>query len=162
MIQRVQPKNWLPSQKRAWGIVASRLVAEQYGLEIIDEAIEDFSNNFTRFFVVGKGEAKRTDPAKTSLIFAVPEIPGALYEAIGQFASRGINLTKIESRPRKGRLWQYIFYLDFDGHYSDPKASEAIVGLLNKASFVKLLGSYTAAPKELNGKSMAQAANLQI
>lgn len=144
------------------GIVASRLVAKTYGLEVVDEGIEDFQNNFTRFFVVGKGDPPKEEPSKTSLIFAVPEIPGALYEAIGQFASRNINLTKIESRPRKGRLWQYIFYLDFDGHYTDANASEALIGLLNRASFVKLLGSYQAAPKEGNGKSMAQVANLQI
>lgn len=155
-------KELVEKPEKGVGIVASRLVAKTYGLEVVDEGIEDFHNNFTRFFVVGKGDPPKEEPSKTSLIFAVPEIPGALYEAIGQFASRNINLTKIESRPRKGRLWQYIFYLDFDGHYTDANASEALIGLLNRASFVKLLGSYQAAPKEGNGKSMAQVANLQI
>ncbi|MEM7129842.1 MAG: prephenate dehydratase [Chloroflexota bacterium] len=155
-------KELVDKPEKGVGIVASPRVAKAYGLEIVDDGIEDFHNNFTRFFVVGKGDPEKQEPSKTSLVFAVPEIPGALYEAIGQFASRDINLTKIESRPRKGRLWQYIFYLDFDGHYTEPKASEALIGLLNKASFVKLLGSYPAAPKETNGKSMAQAANLQI
>lgn len=155
-------KQLAESPENGVGIVASRLVASTYGLDIVDEGIEDFDNNFTRFFVVGKGDPERQEPSKTSLVFAVPEIPGALYEAIGQFASRHINLTKIESRPRKGRLWQYIFYLDFDGHYMDQAASEALIGLLNRASFVKLLGSYPAAPKEPNGKSVAQVAHLQI
>lgn len=144
------------------GIIAGRLVASNYGLEIRDEGIEDIDHNITRFFIVGKGDPERQEPSKTSIIFAVPEIPGALYDAIGQFACRNINLTKIESRPRRGRLWQYIFYLDFDGHYTDPNASEAMVGLLSKASFVKLLGSYPAAKTFPNGETMSQSALLQI
>lgn len=128
------------------GVIASKLAAQHYGLEIVAEGIEDYRHNYTRFFVIGKGDAPRTERSKTSLVFAVPEMPGALYEAISQFASRKINLTKLESRPRRGRLWQYIFYLDFDGHYLDGQASEALVGLLSKAAFVKLLGSYPAAP----------------
>jgi prephenate dehydratase len=68
-----------------------------------------------------------------------------LYECLGEFATRGINLTKIESRPRLNRPWQYIFYLDFEGHWQDPECEAAIMGLLRRSSFVKLLGSYPAA-----------------
>lgn len=125
--------------------IAGRLAGQRYGLHLVEEHIEDQRHNFTRFFVIGHGEAPRAEVAKTSLMFAVPEVPGALYDALAQFASRQINLTKIESRPRRDRLWQYIFYLDFDGHWQDPEAGAALVGLLSKAAFVKLLGSYPAA-----------------
>ncbi|MBV7332121.1 prephenate dehydratase [Chloroflexi bacterium TSY] len=155
-------KELIEKPEEGIGIVASRLTAQHYGLKIIDEGIEDFKHNYTRFFIVGKGEAERCQPAKTSLVFAVPEILGALYEAIGQFASRKINLTKIESRPRRNRLWQYIFYLDFDGHYQDALASEALVGLLSKASFVKLLGSYPPASMQKTEQTTVQSALLQI
>ncbi len=126
--------------------IASRLAAQRYDLRVVEAHIEDLSHNYTRFFVIGHGEAECTEVSKTSLMFAVPEVPGALYDALAQFASRKINLSKIESRPRRDRLWQYIFYLDFDGHWQDPQAGAALVGLLSKAAFVKLLGSYPAAP----------------
>lgn len=155
-------KELIENPEKGVGIVASRLTAKHYGLEIVDEGIEDFKHNYTRFFIIGKGESERCKPAKTSLVFAVPEIPGALYEAISQFASRKINLTKIESRPRRNRLWQYIFYLDFDGHYQDTLASEALVGLLSKASFVKLLGSYPPASMEKTEQATVQSALFQI
>ena len=71
--------------------------------------------------------------------------PGALYDCLGEFASRGINLTKLESRPDRRLPWHYVFYLDFDGHHDDPICRDAIVGLLNKSSFLKILGSYPAA-----------------
>jgi prephenate dehydratase len=144
------------------GVIASKLAAQQYGLEIVAEGIEDLRNNYTRFFVVGKGDAPRSDRSKTSLVFAVPEAPGALYDALEQFASRKINLTKLESRPRRGRLWQYIFYLDFDGHYLDRSASDALIGLLSKATFVKLLGSYPAAPPAQLEPISSQSELLQI
>lgn len=144
------------------GVIASKLAAEYYDLQIVAEGIEDFRHNYTRFFVIGKGDAPRTERSKTSLVFAVPEMPGALYEAISQFASRKINLTKLESRPRRGRLWQYIFYLDFDGHYLDDQASAALIGLLSKAAFVKLLGSYPAAPPPQLEALPGQSELLQI
>jgi prephenate dehydratase len=125
--------------------IASRLAASTYGLEIVDEDIEDLHNNYTRFFVVAKGDTPRSERAKTSLVFAVPNTPGALFAALGTFADREINLTKIESRPRRGRPWQYVFYLDFDGHWQEPAAADAIMHLLSQAAFVKLLGSYPAA-----------------
>jgi hypothetical protein len=74
-----------------------------YGLEIVDEGIEDMPNNYTRFFVVGKGDPPRSERCKTSLVFAVPNTPGSLYHALGEFATRQVNLTKLESRPRRNR-----------------------------------------------------------
>lgn len=128
-------------------VIASRLAAQIYGLEILVENIQDMRWNITRFFVIGQGEAPPTPNAKTSLVFAVPHRPGALYHCLGEFAQRGINLTKLESRPRRNRPWHYVFYLDFEGHWQDPTCRDALVGLLAKAAFVKLLGSYPAAPQ---------------
>ena len=83
--------------------------------------------------------------SKTSLIFTTRHHPGALYDSLGEFARRNINLLKIESRPRRNRPWQYLFYLDFEGHWQDPECETALMGLLRRSSFVKLLGSYPAA-----------------
>lgn len=142
--------------------IASKLAAKTYGLEIVDEGIEDLHHNFTRFFVIGKGEAPRSERAKTSLVFAVPNTPGTLYAALGEFAERKINLTKLESRPRRGRPWQYVFYLDFDGHWQDDAARDAIMCLLSQAAFVKFLGSYPAAKSGSTSEETAQAELLQI
>ena len=143
-------------------VIASRLAAEVYGLEIIDEGIEDLPNNYTRFFVVGRGDPPPGERSKTSLVFAVPNTPGALYQALGEFATRQVNLTKLESRPRRNRTWQYVFYVDLDGHWQDANVSAAIVGLLNRAAFVKLLGSYPAARSLEHEATAGQAALLQI
>jgi len=127
------------------GVIASRLSADLYGLEILDQNIEDFPFNYTRFFVLALKEPPRAQRNKTSLIFTTPHEPGALYDCLGEFAQRRVNLAKIESRPRLNKPWQYIFYLDFEGHCKDPECEAAIMGLLRRSSFVKLLGSYPAA-----------------
>jgi prephenate dehydratase len=127
------------------GVIASALAAELYELEILDHDIEDFPFNYTRFFVLSRETAPRAQRNKTSIVFTTPHQPGALYECIGELARRRINLTKIESRPRLNRPWQYIFYLDFEGHAQDPECEAALIGLLRQSSFVKLLGSYPAA-----------------
>lgn len=142
--------------------IASLLAAKHYGLEVVDKGIEDLRNNYTRFFVVGEGEAKFSGPAKTSLVFAVPNTPGSLLQALSEFANRRINLTKLESRPRRNRPWQYVFYLDFEGSWQDPAAGEALINLLSHAAFVKLLGSYPPAAQSAQEGINAQAEMLQI
>ena len=127
------------------GVIASALAAELYGLEIVEEGIEDLPFNYTRFFILGLDDPPRSQRSKTSLIFTTRHNPGALYDSLGEFARRDINLTKIESRPRRNRPWQYLFYLDFDGHWQDPECEAALMALLRRSSFVKLLGSYPAA-----------------
>ena len=125
--------------------IASRLAAEIYGLAILDLGIEDYPFNYTRFFVLGASTPTPAERNKTSLVLALRHRPGALYEALGEFATRGINLAKLESRPRRNRPWEYVFYLDLEGHASEPRCREALLGLLEKATFVKVLGSYPAA-----------------
>ena len=142
--------------------IASSLAAETYGLDVLAAGIEDLSWNYTRFFVIGRGDAPVSAKAKTSLVFAVSHDPGSLYHCLGEFATRGINLTKIESRPRRNRPWHYVFYLDFEGHWQDPTCQQALVGLLARAAFVKLLGSYPAAEiPAMNGEG-GQSELLQI
>jgi prephenate dehydratase len=127
------------------GVIANGLAAKIYKLEILKDEIEDVPFNYTRFFVLGNDDPPRAQRSKTSLIFSARHLPGSLYNCLGEFAERGINLTKIESRPRRNRPWQYLFYLDFEGHWQDPKAEAALLGLLKEAGFVKMLGSYPMA-----------------
>lgn len=124
--------------------IASRLAGELYNLNALAIEIEDVPFNFTRFFVLGHDDPQPSEYNKTSLVFATRHRPAALYECLGEFATRGLNLTKVESRPRRNRPWEPVFYLDFEGHWQDPLCQEALARLLQRASFVKMLGSYPA------------------
>ena len=128
----------------ATAAIASALAAETYGLDILIRNLEDAPGNFTRFFVLGTSYPPRQDPSKTSIILTTRHVPGALYEALGELARRGINMTKIESRPRRNRPWHYLFYVDFEGHEEDEDVKQAMLGILKHASFLKVLGSYPA------------------
>jgi len=126
--------------------IASALAAETYGLEILARNIEDLSLNFTRFFVLGHSDPPCSGPCKTSIIFTTRHEAGALISVLDELAKRQINLTKIESRPRRNRPWHYLFYVDFDGHEDDLIIQESLLGILKHSSFLKVLGSYPAAP----------------
>lgn len=125
--------------------IASALAAEIYDLKILARNLEDQSFNFTRFFVLGREDAPRSGNPKTSIIFTTRHTAGALYGVMGELAERQINLTKIESRPRRNRPWHYLFYVDFEGHEDDEPVQEALLGILKRSSFLKVLGSYPAA-----------------
>lgn len=124
--------------------ISSQLAAELYGLEVLGSEIEDVPFNFTRFFVLGQGDPQPGEYNKTSIVFATRNRPSALYDCLGEFAQHGLNLTKIESRPRRNRPWEPVFFLDFEGHWQERAVQEALAKLLQHASFVKMLGSYPA------------------
>ena len=125
--------------------IASARAAKVYGLEILKEGIESDPQNFTRFFTLEKHPKDTKNTNKTSIVFAAKNTPGALYLCLKEFAERKINLTKLESRPRRNKPWMYVFYTDIDGSMDDPDTNAAIGGLLKTAAFVKILGSYTKA-----------------
>jgi len=125
--------------------IASEKAAEIYGMKILAREIEDTPTNYTRFFVISKNDAPRTGRDKTSIIFAATHTPGALYHALGEFAKRDINLTKIESRPTRQKPWEYNFYLDFEGHRTEENCAAALKALEKSALFIKILGSYPRA-----------------
>ena len=122
--------------------IASKRVSEIYGMQILAEGIETNPRNYTRFFVISKQEADRAESNKTSLVFRTRNVPGALYESLGAFATRGINLTKLESRPARDTPWEYIFYVDFEGHNRDEKCRAALAELESRCVFLRILGSY--------------------
>ncbi len=125
--------------------VASKKAAEIYGMKILAKEIEDIPTNYTRFFVISKNDSHKTGKDKTSIIFAATHTPGALYQALGEFAKRNINLTKIESRPTKQKAWEYNFYLDFEGHRTEENCADALKALEKSGAFIKILGSYPKA-----------------
>ncbi len=131
--------------------IASRIAAETYGAKILRRSIEDDRRNFTRFFLLRKRGAPTLKLAgassrecKTSLVFTTRNTPGALFRALSAFALRDLNMTKIESRPLRGKPWEYLFYLDLMGKVGDENLMKAIGHLEEIADFLRVLGSYPA------------------
>lgn len=123
--------------------IASELAAEKYGVPVIARSIQDVANNVTRFLVLGRepvGEGTGHD--RTSLLVSLNDEPGALEKVLHPLSARGINMTKIESRPSRRKAWDYLFYIDIDGHWNDERVQEAITELKASCPLVKWLGSY--------------------
>jgi prephenate dehydratase len=130
-------------QKDTICAIGSVGLAKRYNLKVIKKDITDYSDNMTRFVVVAKTDHKKTGHDKTSIVFsAIADKPGGLYKILGEFASRNINLTKIESRPSKKALGDYFFFVDMAGHRKDRLVADAISDIMNKVAFLKILGSY--------------------
>ncbi len=123
--------------------IADAEAAERYGLSVIERDVQDSERNVTRFVVVGREMPEPTGRDKTSLaVYLERAEPGALWEVLGEFAKRRINLTKIESRPSKRGLGDYYFFIDLEGHVSDPLVEEALARIRERAAMTKVLGSY--------------------
>lgn len=130
-------------KKTVFAAIGSEKAAAVYKLEILADFINDYQDTSTRFVVLAKKDSEPTGNDKTSIVFsALKDKPGALFEILGEFANRGINLTKIESRPSKKMLGDYLFFVDLEGHRARQKVKEALAGVEKKVSFFKMLGSY--------------------
>lgn len=122
--------------------IASELAARMYDLSFVERHIEDSRRNVTRFLVIARESPPRTGRDKTSLMFSIKDRPGALYDILTPFKRAKINLTKIESRPSKRKAWEYIFFVDMEGHVEDRKVARAIEAVAGNCLFLKTLGSY--------------------
>ncbi len=130
------------SKEKGEAAVIPKIAAEIYKLKVIEENIQDNQFNLTRFLILGKNGREKTGYDRTSIaIYPQVDRPGLLYDLLGEFAKRKINLTKIESRPSKGKIGDYIFFVDFCGHQDEKLVKEAL-GEIEKIAFVKVLGSY--------------------
>ena len=122
--------------------IASERAAQVFGLEILRSEIQDFSDNITRFLVISRTADPDPQVDKTTVVFSLPNEPGALFKALSVFALRDIDLTKIESRPIRGRPWEYLFYVDLPLGRHDLRCSRALVHLAEFARSMRTLGSY--------------------
>src|SRR5690349_24893922 len=127
--------------------LASRRAAEVFGLEVLQEAVQDYEYNITRFAIIGG--AAGPDADKTTIVFALPSTPGALFKALSVFALRDINLTKLESRPIRGRPWEYLFYVEVEARRDDMACARALTHLAEFARWTRVLGTYKGADKRV-------------
>jgi prephenate dehydratase len=135
-------RDLMAGQVDAEAAIASKLAAELYGAAVLAEGLEDHAENYTRFLVIARDPASREAANKTSLILSVGNTPGTLHRALGVFAARGLNLTKIESRPLPGRPWEYLFYLDVVD--TGQEIAAALEELRAFTSGIRVLGTYPA------------------
>lgn len=132
----------LAAKEKHSAAIAGLLAAEKYGVPVLEHDIQDNAANATRFLVLGRKCSPATGHDRTSLMFSIADEVGALHRALAPFRKYRLNMTKIESRPSKRRVWEYFFFVDCDGHSSEGKVAKAIAQLTSQCSFVKVLGSY--------------------
>ncbi|MFZ5802992.1 MAG: prephenate dehydratase [Candidatus Omnitrophota bacterium] len=136
------------SKEQGTAAIGSKLASTLYNLPILEEGIQDFAKNVTRFLVIGRKLPKATGHDKTSLILSVQDRVGALYDMLFPFKKYKINMTKIESRPSKKRAWDYYFYIDFEGHVDQPKVRKMLREIEKETKFLKVLGSFPASSRK--------------
>lgn len=124
--------------------LGSRMAGAHYGLTVLVEKLDTERINVTRFFVLGHEVPPPTGRDRTSIIFTLPNEAGALYRAFEPLAERGINMTKIESRPSRQKAWEYVFFMDLEGHTEDKTLAEGLSALQERTDFMRVLGSYPA------------------
>ncbi len=122
--------------------LGSRMAAERYGLRVLVAKLDLEGINVTRFFVLGKKASPRAPRSRTSLFFVLRNEPGSLYRALAPIAERGLNMTKIESRPSRRKAWDYVFFMDVEGHPEDSKLAEGIASLRERVEYLRVLGVY--------------------
>lgn len=130
------------SLEKGGAAIASRLAVKHHGLKTVAEDIEDHHLNTTRFLVIGEGKTGESGRDKTSVLMASAHIPGALHRALGPFVARGLNLLRIESYPMRERNWEYLFFLDFEGHAERREIKDCLRQMEKVTTFIKILGSY--------------------
>jgi chorismate mutase / prephenate dehydratase len=135
----------LAARERGAAAIGPKTAAALYGLKVIAANIEDESKNTTRFLVISTQDAARSGRDKTSLVMSTRNVPGAMHELLTPLAANQVSMTRLESRPSRTGLWEYVFYVDIEGHQGDANVARALAELEQKASFMKNLGSYPAA-----------------
>jgi len=135
----------MASEEAGAAAIAGEAAAARYNLPKLAENIEDEPNNTTRFLILGKHDAGPSGRDKTSLIMSAPNRTGALHELLLPFSHTGVSMSRLESRPARNALWEYVFYVDVDGHRDDPAVKTALAELVSRAAYLKILGSYPVA-----------------
>ena len=130
------------SRDPALAAIASDMAGEQYGLGVVQAHIQDDPHNRTRFVVIGQHATTPSGKDRTSLVLAVPNRAGAVYNLLAPLAKHGVSMSRFESRPARTGAWEYYFYVDIEGHRQDPAVASALAELQDNAAFFKLLGSY--------------------
>ncbi|HAV35093.1 MAG TPA: chorismate mutase [Massilia sp.] len=130
------------SRDPAIAAIASEMAGEQYGLGVVQAHIQDDPHNRTRFVVIGQHATTPSGKDRTSLVLAVPNRAGAVYNLLAPLAKHGVSMSRFESRPARTGAWEYYFYVDIEGHRQDPAVASALAELQHNAAFFKLLGSY--------------------
>ena len=133
------------AQEPRSGAIASHAAARLYGVPVIAENIEDEADNTTRFLVIADQDVAPSGRDKTTFVMSARNRPGGLNEVLGPIAAHGVSMSRLESRPSRTGLWEYVFFVDVEGHQSDSAVAAALTAVRERAAFLKILGSYPIA-----------------